>query len=200
MEIPSPAIPLTKKQKDSAAFGMSPFSTMLRSDIAHCIYRVPPPPVTTNTSHLAAKHPLHVPVYLRSTKLPVPKPNAAIRITELLTELGINTQKLVMPTRTNLEIFERVLVAAGGLVDMKRQVDRVEQEMRTLRAQREGFVPPLSGRKVSHSTKTCLMVFRLGQSRLLPRTPRRRIGEAVRDNAMHLHRHRTSARLGGEAV
>jgi len=122
---------------------------VLTSDASHCIYRVPLPPVAPNTSHLAAKHPLHVPVYLRSTKLPLPKPNAAIRITELLTELGVNTQKLVMPTRNNIEIFERLLVAAGGLVDMKRQVDRVEQEMRTLRAQREGFVAPMEGRKVS---------------------------------------------------
>jgi DNA methyltransferase 1-associated protein 1 len=57
--------------------------------------------------------------------------------------MGVSTQKLVMPTRDNLEVFDRLLHAAGGLVDMKRQVDRVEQEVRTLRAQKEGFVPPL---------------------------------------------------------
>ena len=53
-----------------------------------------------------------------------------------------------MPTRNNVEIFDRVLLAAGGLVDMKRQFDRVEQEIRTLRAQREGFVQPVDRRKV----------------------------------------------------
>ncbi|KAK8850634.1 hypothetical protein IAR55_004553 [Kwoniella newhampshirensis] len=94
-----------------------------------------------HTSHLASKHPIHQPVYLRSTKLPLPKPTAAIRITELLNELGISAHKLVMPTRGNLEIFESLLQAASALIDMKRQVDRVEQELRTVRAQREGLVP-----------------------------------------------------------
>jgi DNA methyltransferase 1-associated protein 1 len=128
--VPTPAP--TKKQKESAAY-----------DLAHCIYRLPTAPSSATSSHLATRHPLHVGVHLRSTKLPQPKPNAAIRITDLLGEMGVSTQKLVMPTRVNLEVFERVLQAAGGLVDMKRQVDRVEQEVRTLRAQREGYVPPM---------------------------------------------------------
>ncbi|WWD20813.1 hypothetical protein CI109_105290 [Kwoniella shandongensis] len=81
------------------------------------------------------------PAHLRSTKLPLPKPTAAIRITELLNELGISAHKLVMPTRGNLEMFESLLQASGALIDMKRQVDRVEQELRTVRAQREGLVP-----------------------------------------------------------
>ncbi|WVQ81708.1 hypothetical protein IAT38_003833 [Cryptococcus sp. DSM 104549] len=110
-------------------------------DAAHCIYHVPPPPVLPHTSHLASKHPIHVPVYLRSTKLPAPKQTAAIRITELLNELGISAQKLVMPTRQNIEMFDGLLVASGALVDMKRQVDRVEQELRTVRAQKEGLEP-----------------------------------------------------------
>lgn len=138
----SPAGPPTKKQKDQAAF-----------DAANCIYRVPqlvPPP---NSSHLATKHPAHVPVYLRSTKMPLPKPNTAIRVTELLAELGVSTSRLVMPTRTNLEAYDGVLQAAASLVDMKRQVDRVEQEIRTLKAQRDGgYIPPVDlSRKRSES-------------------------------------------------
>ena len=102
-----------------------------------------------NSSHLAAKHPLHQPVYLRSHKLPAPKQNAAIRITELLSELGVNAQKLVMPTRSNIEELDGLLQAAAGLVDMKRQVDRIGQELRTLQAQREGHIVPIdSARKV----------------------------------------------------
>jgi len=54
-----------------------------------------------------------------------------------------------MPTRSNLEEFDALLVACGALVDMKRQVERVSQELRMLRAQKDGFVPPVEqSRKV----------------------------------------------------
>jgi DNA methyltransferase 1-associated protein 1 len=56
-----------------------------------------------------------------------------------------------MPTRPNLDMLERVFGAAAGLVEMKRQVDRVEQELRTLKAQKEGFIPPMDGHKVGIS-------------------------------------------------
>lgn len=85
--------------------------------------------------------------------MPMPKPNAAIRITELLAEFGLSTTRLVMPTRGNLEAYDSVLQAAASLIEMKRQVDRVEQEVRTLKAQREGYVPPVEtlSRKRSES-------------------------------------------------
>lgn len=51
-----------------------------------------------------------------------------------------------MPTRENIDIFDKLLTAAGGLIDMKRQVDRVEQEVRTLKAQSSGFIPPVTER------------------------------------------------------
>lgn len=73
-------------------------------------------------------------------------------------EMGINTQRLVMPTRANLEAFDAVLQAAGGLVDMKRQLDRVDQDLRTLRAQREGFVPPIEHKTVSLTSSFALML------------------------------------------
>jgi len=60
-----------------------------------------------------------------------------------MAELGVETQRLIMPTRTNVDTLDGVLAAGAALVDMKRQVDRVEQELRTLRAQREGYVAPL---------------------------------------------------------
>jgi hypothetical protein len=75
--------------------------------------------------------------------MPVPKSSSVIRVTEILSELGINAQRLVMPTRANIDEFESLLQAVGALVDIKRQVDRVEQEVRALSAQREGFVPPI---------------------------------------------------------
>jgi len=121
---------------------------VLTPDAAYCIYRVPPPVVLPNTSHLAAKHPPHVPAYLRSSKLPVPRSTVILRINELMAELGVETQRLVMPTRNNLEALDGVLVAGAALCDMKRQVDRVEQDLRSLRAQREGYVAPLQSRGV----------------------------------------------------
>jgi DNA methyltransferase 1-associated protein 1 len=57
-----------------------------------------------------------------------------------------------MPTRPNLEAYDGVLQAAVSLVDMKRQVDRVEQEIRTIKAQRDGgYIPPVESRKRSES-------------------------------------------------
>ncbi|TYJ52625.1 SWR1-complex protein 4 [Cryptococcus floricola] len=125
---PSPAP--TPKRTPNAAF-----------DNARCIYHVPTPAEPQGSSYLSTKHPAHLPVYLRSSKLPLPKPTAAIRVTELLAELGVNATKLVMPTRQNLEVLEGLLGAGAALVEMKRQVDRVEQELRTVRAQKEGLLP-----------------------------------------------------------
>ncbi|WVF67783.1 hypothetical protein IAT40_002544 [Kwoniella sp. CBS 6097] len=129
--------PPTKTAKDSAAFGewIRSENVTDRTDAAHCIYRLPPPPSNPQSSHLASKHPVHQAVHLRSTKLPLPKPTASIRITEMLGELGISAHKLVMPTRGNIEAFDSLLQAAGSLIDMKRQVDRVEQELRTIRSE-----------------------------------------------------------------
>ncbi|WVN88619.1 uncharacterized protein L203_103830 [Cryptococcus depauperatus CBS 7841] len=109
-------------------------------DNSRCIYHVPQTAISSQGSHLSTKHPVHVPAYLRSTRLPLPKSTASMRITELLAELGTNAHKLICPTRQNIEIFEGLLQAAAALVEMKRQVDRTEQELRTLRAHQEGLI------------------------------------------------------------
>jgi DNA methyltransferase 1-associated protein 1 len=148
-EAPAPVVP-----KENAAYGKILRRTSLIADAARCITRTPPA-IATNGSHLAAKHPLHQPVCLRSSKLPLPRQNAAHRINEVLSELGISTQRLVMPTRGNIEELDGLLGAAGALVDMKRQVDRVAQEVRTLRAQKEGgYVPPVETRKTRSESVT----------------------------------------------
>ncbi|KAL7420807.1 swr complex subunit [Cryptotrichosporon argae] len=136
----SPAPPPTKKQKEDAA-----------TDAALGIYRLPPVAPAANSSHLAQKHPVHQPVHLRSTRIPLPPSSTALRVPELLAEFGVAFGRLVMPTRANIDIYERVLQAAGGLLDMKRQVDRVEQEIRTHTAQRNGFVPPVDRKDRSES-------------------------------------------------
>lgn len=45
-----------------------------------------------------------------------------------------------MPTRENLERYEALLSACGMLVDIKRMVDRAEQEVRVLKMQKESGV------------------------------------------------------------
>ena len=71
----------------------------------------------------------------------MPKPSSAIRTAELLHELGISSTKLVMPTHNNLEMYEQLVNTASMLVEMKRQADRADQEVRSLEAQARGFIP-----------------------------------------------------------
>lgn len=61
----------------------------------------------------------------------------------LIEEMGINPHRLIMPTRENLDILEALFQASAALVDMKRQVDRVELELKTLRAQRQDYIAPV---------------------------------------------------------
>jgi hypothetical protein len=42
-----------------------------------------------------------------------------------------------MPTKANIERMEALQAAAAGLLEMKKNVDRVEQEIRGLKAQRD---------------------------------------------------------------
>ncbi|OJA09305.1 hypothetical protein AZE42_03129 [Rhizopogon vesiculosus] len=95
-------------------------------DAQHCIIRVEPPPsaVTKVT---------HVPVHLRSFKLPAPKAAILPKVTQALTELGINHTRMVMPTRENCARLESLIEASTALIDTKKIVDRVEQDIRVLR-------------------------------------------------------------------
>jgi DNA methyltransferase 1-associated protein 1 len=95
-------------------------------DAQHCIVRVEPPPssITKVT---------HVPVHLRSFKLPAPKATILPKVTQVLTELGINHTRLVIPTRENCARLESLIEASAALIDTKKIVDRVEQDIRVLR-------------------------------------------------------------------
>lgn len=77
------------------------------------------------------------PVHLRSSRIPMPKQNLLPKITGILAENGISISRLVMPTKPNIERMEALQGAAAGLLEMKKNVDRVEQEIRTLKAQRD---------------------------------------------------------------
>ncbi|WRT70798.1 uncharacterized protein IL334_007797 [Kwoniella shivajii] len=125
-----------------------------RDDLMRTVMGLDSGLVEFNQSNVETIFGIDKPVHLRSTKIPLPKPNASIRISELLNELGISAHKLVMPTRGNIEIFDSLLQAAGALIDMKRQVDRVEQELRTVTAQRQGLLPTIETRKVRSESVT----------------------------------------------
>lgn len=94
-------------------------------DALHCIHRVDVPQTTT-----AATKATHVPVYLRSFKIPTPKITAAPKIAQVMGELGIQYTRLVMPTRENCAQLESLLEAAHHLIETKKLVDKVDQDIR----------------------------------------------------------------------
>src|SRR5262249_55377887 len=99
------------------------------TDALQCISRVEPPPATTPATKAA-----HQPVFLRSFKIPTPKASVAPKVAQALAELGISYSRLVMPTRDNCAQLELVLEAATGLVELKKMVDKVEYDMKVLKA------------------------------------------------------------------
>ncbi|GHJ86311.1 hypothetical protein NliqN6_2713 [Naganishia liquefaciens] len=102
------------------------------------IYR-PPAPGGPNAPANPVRS-MHQPAFLRSTKLAQPRSTAQLttaKINALLESLGVSASRLIMPTRENLERYEALLTACGSLVDMKRMVDRAEQELRVLKLQKE---------------------------------------------------------------
>ncbi|KAG6911253.1 hypothetical protein DXG01_003120 [Tephrocybe rancida] len=115
----APAPPVAKRQVNTARNAAF--------DAANCIIRTDPP--TTVPVTKAA----HQPAYLRSYKLPTPKSAVAPKVTAALAELGINHNRLVMPTRDNITQLESLLEATTALVETKRVVDKVEYDIRILK-------------------------------------------------------------------
>lgn len=99
----------------------------MSADALHCIHRTDAPPSTTNKA-------AHIPAHLRSYKLPQPKITAAPRIAQVLGELGVTYTRLVMPTRDNCARLESLIETAGALVETKKVVDKVEQDIKTMKS------------------------------------------------------------------
>lgn len=112
--------PQTKKSQSASS---------ARYDATHCIQRTEVPATTSTTTKSA-----HVPVYLRSYKLPQSKSPSAAKVAQVLGELGISHTRLVMPTRENCAQLENLQEAATALVDTKKVVDKVEQDIRIMKA------------------------------------------------------------------
>ncbi|TBU33025.1 hypothetical protein BD311DRAFT_749067 [Dichomitus squalens] len=98
-------------------------------DALHCIVRTEVEQ-TAGSSTKAA----HVPVHLRTFKMAQPKAAVAPRVSQVVGEVGISATRIVMPTRDNLAKFASVIDAAQQLVEIKKAVDKHEQDIRTTRA------------------------------------------------------------------
>ncbi|RPD66839.1 hypothetical protein L226DRAFT_608127 [Lentinus tigrinus ALCF2SS1-7] len=123
-----------KTSAKSAAYGASPATHLLHLeptivvDALHCIVRTEVEQTSSSTK--AA----HVPVHLRSYKIAQPKAALAPRVTQVLSELGISHSRLVMPTRDNLTKFAALIDAAQQLVEIKKAVDKHDQDIQTTKA------------------------------------------------------------------
>ncbi|KAJ3754894.1 hypothetical protein EV360DRAFT_96377 [Lentinula raphanica] len=100
-------------------------------DATHCIIRNEPPPTTPATKVA------HTPAYLRSYKIPYPKAAIAHKVNALLTELGVSHSRLVMPTQASCQHLESVIDAATNLVELKKVLDKVNQDIEILKNQLE---------------------------------------------------------------
>ncbi|KAI0774577.1 hypothetical protein C8Q74DRAFT_1200058 [Fomes fomentarius] len=99
-------------------------------DALHCIVRTEVEQASGSSSTKAA----HVPVHVRSYKIAQPKAAVAPRVSQLLGELGISNTRLVMPTRDNLAKFSALIDAAQQLVEIKKAVDKHDQDIKTTKA------------------------------------------------------------------
>lgn len=78
----------------------------------------------------AATKAAHQPVYLRSHKIAYPKPQIQPHVTEIMTEVGVNINRLVMPTADNVAKMDALILAATNLYDLKRANDKLDQDLR----------------------------------------------------------------------
>ncbi|EJD01618.1 uncharacterized protein FOMMEDRAFT_126683, partial [Fomitiporia mediterranea MF3/22] len=116
------AIPTTPVRKVRSA-------KEIAHDAMHCIHRMDTPANPAATTKAA-----HQPVYLRSYKIPTVRSAQQQRVGQVFSELGLRHDRLVMPTLENCAQLEQLVNAACALVDTKKTVDRVEQEIRVLQA------------------------------------------------------------------
>lgn len=123
----------TPKQPQAISLSSAPTVPETSFDPVHCLTQ-PTAPLTT--SSLTTK--THKPVHFRSSLIPQPKSSLKQKVNAVIQEMGAHPERLVMPTAANLEKLEGLQAAAGGLLDMKKALDRVEQEIRINKARLRG--------------------------------------------------------------
>ncbi|GAA5908263.1 Swc4p [Sporobolomyces salmoneus] len=99
-------------------------------DAANCIERHPAPSVSAPKSNMWPS------VALRSSRLQPVKSGVAQKVSIALGELGLSTL-LIMPTKGNLEKLDEVQGMLSQMVETKKVVDRIQQELRTWRKKKE---------------------------------------------------------------
>lgn len=104
----------------------------------HCIHRFDNMSAPGASSTKSA----HQPAFLRSYKLPTVRAAVQPRVAQALSELGLRTDRLVMPTLENVQLLEQLLNAAVALVETRKVVEKVEQDIRVMKeriALKEGW-------------------------------------------------------------
>ncbi|GAA5870288.1 hypothetical protein JCM16303_001950 [Sporobolomyces ruberrimus] len=99
-------------------------------DAANCIERHPAPSVSAPKSNMWPS------VALRSSRIQPVKSGVAQKVSIALSELGLSTQ-LIMPTKNNINKLDQVQLALSQMVEVKKAVDRIQQEIRTVRKKKE---------------------------------------------------------------
>jgi hypothetical protein len=85
---------------------------------------------------------------LRSAKLIISKPTIAQKVSNVFKEIGLS-EKLAMPTALVCEKMEKLQGAIQLMLDAKKNVDRVDQELRIATARKEGSGHGTRGGSVS---------------------------------------------------
>ena len=137
----------------------------LATDDLHCITRFDPVPATPYKApypHLigvSASQPAVNPTasnqstshgaYLRSSRVLAPRATLALRVAQTLAELKPAVgPRPVFPTARNLERWEGLIGAVTSGLEMKRQLDRIDMELKTVKARlaaqanKDGSVAP----------------------------------------------------------
>ncbi|KAI0751099.1 hypothetical protein C8Q80DRAFT_1217958 [Daedaleopsis nitida] len=132
-----PQTPVTPSSATVIALPQPPKKTSTKSsaayDLLHCITRSD---VEQSGSSTKAAH---VPAHFRGLKIAQPKGAVAPRVHQLLGELGISHNRLVMPTRDNLAKFSSLIDAAQQLVEIKKAVDKYDQDIEMIKARLAGL-------------------------------------------------------------
>ncbi|CAG7848563.1 SubName: Full=Uncharacterized protein {ECO:0000313/EMBL:CCA66526.1} [Serendipita indica DSM 11827] len=107
-------------------------------DAKHYIYRAPVGSALINPKNT------HTAVHARSSKFPVPKPILASHLqaahmsppdgqsqppATIFSKLDLYPTKLAMPTKENIELIERVFGAATQLIEVQKQLEKVEADL-----------------------------------------------------------------------
>jgi DNA methyltransferase 1-associated protein 1 len=58
------------------------------------------------------------------------KQQTLVRIQQILQELEINSSRLVMPTRENIEYMEKLITVCQQLADARKTLEKLEDELR----------------------------------------------------------------------